>query len=185
MIDIKTILFLMVANWTFGQVPDSLETAPRDTTTISENTFFSLFEGKPGKAALYGLVVPGGGQIYNRDWWKLPLVYGLEGFLIYRIIQSSYLYNGFQDAYITNLTGGNASFKGISNVQALKNNRDKFRKQREFAYIYFIGGHLLTVFEAFVDRHMMDFDVSENLSFDIIPTDFGPIPGITVVIPLN
>ena len=54
-----------------------------DSTTIVDNSFFDIFTGNPGKAAFYGLIIPGGGQIYNKKWWKLPLVYGLEGYLIF------------------------------------------------------------------------------------------------------
>ena len=77
----------------------------RDSTTIVENTFFDIFTGNPGRAAFYGLIIPGGGQIYNKRWLKLPFVYGLEGYLIYSIIDNSSSYNTYQDAYLLNLNG--------------------------------------------------------------------------------
>ena len=157
-----------------------------DSTTIVDNTFFDIFTGKPGKAAFYGLILPGGGQIYNRKWWKLPLVYGLEGYLVYSIINNTELYNGYQEAYLTNLNGPEmVEYRGTSDVSILKRNRDAFRKGREYAWVFFIGGHLITIFEAFIDRHLMEFDMSDDLTFAPIVTDIGLFNGITYTIPLN
>ena len=156
-----------------------------DSSTIIENTFFDLFEGKPGKVALYGLVLPGGGQIYNRDWWKLPLVYGLEGFLVYRIVTSTSLYNEYNDGYLDMLDGKTTSFKGITNISSVKRNRDKFRKTKDYSWVFFIGGHLITIFEAFISRHLSEFDISDDLSIAPIPTDLGLTMGVSYIIPLN
>jgi hypothetical protein len=160
-------------------------TDTRDTTTITENTFFDIFTGNPGRAAFYGLIIPGGGQIYNRKWWKLPLVYGLEGYLIYSIVSNRNEYNGYQNAYISNLTGTELVYKGTSDVKILKSRRDSARKASEYAWIFFIGGHLITIFEAFIDRHLMEFDVSDDLTFAPILTDIGVFNGLTYTIPLN
>jgi len=157
----------------------------RDSTTIVENTFFDLFSGNPGKAALYGLILPGGGQIYNRRWWKLPLVYGLEAFLVKSIIDNTKGYNAYQEAYLSNLNGVIVELDGTSDVGILKGRRDQFRKSREYAWVFFIGGHLITIFEAFIDRHLMEFDVSDDLTFQPIITEIGSFNGITYTIPLN
>lgn len=157
------------------------------SSQIVENQFFDIFYGKPGKAAFYGLVIPGGGQIYNKKWWKLPLVYGLEGFLVFRIINSGRNYRGFQRAYLNNLVEGNPTmcFRGITNTQSLLANRDRFRKQNEFSYVIFLGGHILTIFEAFIDRHLMEFDISDDLTIQSQPSAVGPVTGFTLTIPLN
>ncbi len=156
-----------------------------DSTTIVDNTFFDIFTGKPGKAAFYGLIFPGGGQIYNKKWWKLPLVYALEGYLINSIISNTELYNGYQDAYLANLNGEGYEYRGTSDVKILKGKRDEFRKGREYAWVIFIGGHLITIFEAFIDRHLIEFDVSDDLTFTPIITDIGVFNGLTYTIPLN
>lgn len=156
-----------------------------DSTTIVDNTFFDIFTGDPGKAAFYGLIIPGGGQIYNKKWWKLPLVYGLEGFLVYRIVTTTTLYNGYQEAYIANLNGQGMVFEDTSDVSILKRQRDKYRKAREYSWVFFIGGHLITIFEAFIDRHLMEFDISDDLTFAPFATDIGIFNGITYTIPLN
>lgn len=156
-----------------------------DSTTIVDNTFFDIFTGNPGKAAFYGLIIPGGGQIYNRKWWKLPLVYGLEGYLIYSIVSNTSAYNGYQTAYLSNLNDIPLEYEGTTDVGILKTRRDKYRKAREYAWVFFIGGHLITIFEAFIDRHLIEFDVSDDLTFTPIVTSIGTFNGITYTIPLN
>lgn len=186
---------MTVSFWSVGQERDNsnsgfqkteVETVS-DSSTIVDNTFFDIFYGKPGKAAFYGLVIPGGGQIYNKKWWKLPLVYGLEGYLIYSIYSSTSKYNEFQEVYVHNLRNPTDLWKvgEISDTNILKSNRDKFRKQREYSWVFFIGGHLITIFEAFIDRHLMEFDISDDLTFTPIMTGLGPVNGISYTIPLN
>lgn len=160
-----------------------------DTTTINNSTILDMFYGNPGKAAFYGLIVPGGGQIYNKKWWKLPIVYALEGALAFYIYDSTVSYRGYQDAYRNKLRGeGNEKdqmFNNVTDLNILLTRRNKYRQQREYAWVFFIGGHLITIFEAFIDRHLMEFDVSDDLSFNPIPTGLGLVSGITYTIPLN
>ena len=156
-----------------------------DSTTIVENTFFDIFTGNPGKAALYGLILPGGGQIYNKRWWKLPLVYGLEGFLAYSIYNNNKQYSAYQKAYIDNLNNIPNNDLGTTDVSILKSRRDSYRQAREYSLLFFIGGRLITIFEGFIDRHLMEFDISDDLTFNPIQTDIGTFNGITYTIPLN
>ncbi|MEM9546144.1 MAG: DUF5683 domain-containing protein [Bacteroidota bacterium] len=159
---------------------------PNDSTTIVDNTFFDIFTGNPGKAAFYSLIFPGGGQIYNRKWWKLPIVYGAEGYLVYSIITNTTEYNGYQNAYLDQLDGNTeANYRGITDVTVLRSRRNSFRKAREYAWVFFIGGRLISIFEAFIDRHLMEFDVSDDLTFTPIITEIGTFNGITYTIPLN
>jgi len=156
-----------------------------DSTTIVSNTFFDIFTGNPGRAAFYGLIIPGGGQIYNRKWWKLPLVYGLEGYLIYSIYTNTKSYNEYQEGYLKRLDGMEVDIDGNTEVQQLRRRRDAFRKSREYSWVFFIGGRLITIFEAFIDRHLMEFDVSDDLTFTPIQTSIGTFNAITYTIPLN
>jgi hypothetical protein len=189
------LLIFTIVGDSFGQktpnTPENINTelnsneSEPDSNTIVSNSFFDIFTGNPGKAAFYGLVIPGGGQIYNKKWWKLPIVYGIEGFLVYRIITSTELYNGYQDAYIRTLKGETVEYRGTSDISILKSRRDSFRKAREYSWVFFIGGHIVTLFEAFIDRHLIEFDISDDLTFAPIPTDIGLFNGITYTIPLN
>jgi hypothetical protein len=159
----------------------------KDTTTIVSNAFFDIFYGKPGKAAFYGLIVPGGGQIYNKKWWKLPFVYAIEGFSLYWVITSTKQNGLFQEAYfnVLNDLEGPRAVRGISDVNALLANRNKWRKNKEYSWIIFMGAHLITIFESFIDRHLMEFDVSDDLTFAPVQSVVGPYPAFTYTIGLN
>lgn len=159
----------------------------KDSTTIVANSIFDIFYGKPGRAAFYGLVIPGGGQIYNKKWWKLPFVYAVEGGTIYWIITSTTNYNKLQYFYLNNLRNPDdlLAFEGVTDVNILLTNRNKWRKQKEYSWIFFLGGHLITIFEAFIDRHLMEFDVSDDLTFEPIQSVIGAHPGFTYTLGLN
>ena len=136
-----------------------LDSLTVEDTLINKNGFFSLFRGKPGKAALYSLILPGGGQVYNKKWLKVPLAIALDGFTLYNVINSRQLYNRAQEIYLEALVEQNST-----RINRARAQRDVFRKQNEYSYIWFGLGHLLTIVDAYVDRHLMDFDVSTDLS---------------------
>ena len=152
---------------------------PNDSI-INKNGFFSLFKGKPGRAAFYSLIIPGGGQAYNRKYWKIPIAVGIDVSLTYVLIFNTNQYNKTQELYL------NAIKDKDPLVSRYKLQRDGARKAREYSYIYLIIGHLSTVIDAFVDQHLMDFDVSDDLT-NVYSRDLL-IPSIAKVgvnIPLN
>jgi hypothetical protein len=133
--------------------------ASENDTIINKNGFFSLFKGKPGRAAFYSLVIPSGGQIYNKRWWKVPLALGIDGGLTYVLINNRKLYGEAQDLYEKALTEKDPL------ASRYKDQRDYYRKWSEYAWVWLVAGHLMTVIDAYVDRHLMDFDISPDLSF--------------------
>jgi Family of unknown function (DUF5683) len=154
-------------------------TNPNDTI-INKNGFFSLFKGKPGRAAFYSLVIPGGGQAYNRKYWKIPIAIGIDVSLVYVLVYNTNQYNIAQDLYLTAIKGNDPL------TSRIKLQRDGARKSKEYSYIYLILGHLSTVIDAFVDQHLLDFDVSDDLTNNynrdiLIPS----ISKVGVNIPLN
>lgn len=141
---------------------------PSDTT---KTKFFTIFKGNPGKAALNSLVFPGAGQAYNKKWWKIPLVYGLEGFTIYNYFNSRSIFNEWNSCYLEFL-GNQELVTAIAyeNCQGVTERTDAFRirnsarSQKERNFLIMIGAHLFQTLEAFIDRHLIDFDVDEDLS---------------------
>lgn len=176
---------VLMSSTTYGQInttgldpfgnPILVDTTyDENDTIINKNGFFSLFKGKPGKAALYSLIIPSGGQIYNKRWWKVPLALGIDGGLTYVLIHNKNLYKETQALYLKTLK---IDPKG-SLVGVLRQKRDYYQKYSEYAWIWLIGGHLMTVIDAYVDRHLMDFDVSPDLSIQNNPMQdqFSPSP---------
>jgi len=162
-----------------------LETSSADTLTeldslINKNGFFSLFKGKPGKAALYSMILPGGGQLYNKKWLKVPVAWAIDGFTIYNIIESTRQYNIAQNEYVRILKEG-------GNTPRAKAVRDIYRTRREYSWVYFGIGKLITIIDAYVDRHFMGFDVSDDLS--MLPftelNGINSVNGLSFMINLN
>jgi hypothetical protein len=133
-----------------------------------------------------GAIVPGYGQILNKKYWKLPIVYG--GFLgcAYAISWNASRYNTFKSAYkdIVDNDPNTSSFisilpkgytvekyggiSGYTNI--LKTGQDNFRRYRDLSIIATIGYYALTVVDAFVDAQLYDFDISPDLSMRLQPT---------------
>ena len=137
----------------------------------------------PQKALWMALVIPGGGQIYNRKYWKLPLVYG--GFMgcLYAMSWNNMMYKDYSQAYLDimdsdpntksyekmlpmgyDITGKEDRFKEI-----FKNKKNHFRRFRDLSIFAFAGVYLLSVVDAYVDAELSSFDISQDLSMHVEP----------------
>ena len=142
------------------------------------------FTPDPGKATWSALVFPGGGQIYNHKYWKLPIVYG--GFLgcAYALNWNNQMYSDYSQAYLDIMDDdpGTASYEDFLppryNVEAnkdyltrvFKNRKDNYRRQRDLSIFCFIGVYLLSVVDAYVDAELSNFDITDDLSVQVRPT---------------
>lgn len=145
-----------------------------DTTRGWWHQTFKAGYPDPKKAAILSLALPGAGQLYNKRWWKLPLVYGAMGGMVYSIDYNTRQYRRFSQAYILALRGEPHEFIDYNlSTQAIKRYRDQFDKRRQLSWIGLAAVHLLQSAEAFVDAHLMQFDLSEDLSlqwrFETLP----------------
>lgn len=124
----------------------------------------------PNKALYLSLVFPGGGQLYNKRWWKAPIVWGGYVALIYSARYNTRLYRRLQADYLAELHNEPHEFSGIYNAGDLKRLRDGFDKNKQLSYIGMFGLHVIQAAEAFVDCHLKTFDVSDDLSFRLQPS---------------
>lgn len=146
------------------------------------------FKPNPKKAVIYSLIFPGLGQIYNRKYWKLPIIYGGFIGLTYAISWNGGMYNDYSQAYKDLATGSGDSWKNFyqstswdkveSNPDAytsqLKRNKDNFRRNRDLAIICTVGLYALCLLDAYVDAQLYDFDISPDLSMRVEPIIFEP-----------
>ena len=176
-----------------GVVPENL--VADSLRAPKKEGFFKKNYPDPLKAGLMSLVVPGSGQIYNKSWWKVPLVYGALGGMAYLIKYNNEQYHRLEDAYQASLRGEDHEFSGtaIDKPESLRNIRDSFDKNRQLSWVGFIAVYVLNGVEAFVNAHLKNFDIDDSLSFQVRP-DVLVIPagnglqttlGIGVSIPLN
>jgi|GEM_PF-366193 len=153
---------------------------------------------RPGKAALLAAILPGAGQIYNRRWWKLPLVYGALGGVVFGEIFYQQHYREFADAY-NNITQGkvnpetNAPYKIgdsalgsqaklVRSVDGLNSGVVYYRGYRDLFYLYIGLAYSLQIVDALVDAHLQNFDVSDDLTLHWEPTLLA-VPGQATALP--
>ena len=157
----------------------------------------SLLEShSPAKASLYSAIFPGLGQIYNRKYWKLPLVYAGFGALGYSVTFNMTNYSKYKSAYIDftdelpetqsylDVISGSLNPADFDPVlypdtydskqetwfkEQLKHNMDYYRRNRDLSYIGLVGLYLLNIVDATVDAHLFDYDISNDLSMKIEP----------------
>ena len=144
----------------------------------------STFTPDPNKATWSAIVFPGGGQIYNHKYWKLPIVYG--GFLgcAYALNWNNQMYNDYSQAYLDIMDDdpGTASYEEFLppryNIEAnkdylkrvFKSRKDTYRRQRDLSIFCFIGVYLISIIDAYVDAELSNFDITEDLSVQVRPT---------------
>lgn len=144
---------------------------------------FGLRLTRPEKAGILALI-PSGGQIYNRRYWKLPIVYGMVGGLGYWVRFQFKYYDLYQQGYYNVRDGkvaiGSAQLGPILSTEpslnSIYNNFTGARSFLDLSILLSALGYSLTILDAVVDAHLHDFDVSDNLSLNWEPT-MVPVPG--------
>jgi len=125
----------------------------------------------PNRAAAFSLLLPGAGQIYNKKYWKLPIVYGALGGLGYVLHSSNEEYIILRSAYLAVVDDDPDTLNPFPNLNenALLTLRDRANKRRQQGYIFLVAGWILNSVDAYVDAHLASFDVNEDISANIQP----------------
>ena len=125
----------------------------------------------PAKAAFYSAVLPGLGQVYNKKYWKVPIIYGALAGGVYYFNKNNDLYHKYRDAYKRRLAGftddefyGNGTVPAISNDGLIRAQKS-LKRNKELSILVTIGIYALNIIDANVGAHLLQFNVSEDLSF--------------------
>ena len=140
------------------------------------------------RATTLATICPGAGQIYNKSYWRVPIVIGGFATTIYCIDWNNRGYQRFKKAYRLRYdaeqnpslypNGSPDEFGGRYASSFLKNLRNSYRRNRDLCIILTAGIYLLQIMDAHVDAHLRDYDISDDLSVDINPTiDYAYHPG--------
>ena len=174
-----------VINESKAVVPPTLTPTPDKTTgTVKGGRDWSTWHPNPQRALWLALVLPGGGQIYNRKYWKLPLVYG--GFMgcIYALTWNNMMYKDYAQAYLDIMDDdpGTASFNKFLHLgrqitpqneerykTIFKKRKDRFRRYRDMSFFVMLGIYAVSVIDAYVDAELSEFDISKDLSLKVSP----------------
>lgn len=137
----------------------------------------------PKKATWLALIIPGGGQIYNRKYWKLPIVYG--GFVgcLYAYNWNGQMYKDYRQAYLDIMDSdpNTDSYKDFFRpgydfdankeylTEVFKKRKDRYRRWRDMSIFAFIGVYAVSVIDAYVDAQLSSFDITEEINLTIEP----------------
>ena len=163
---------------------DSLQLR-KDSIKIAKKRDWATWRPNPKRAMWLALVLPGAGQIYNRKYWKLPIVYG--GFVgcAYALRWNNQMYRDYSQAYLDLMDndpntqsynqflhlGAKIDDSNKARYQKLfKSRKDTYRRWRDLSVFCLIGVYALSVIDAYVDASLSEFDISKDLSLRVEPT---------------
>lgn len=160
--------------------PD-LKEQPVPTDSLQKAIDPKRWVPNPTKATWLALVIPGGGQIYNRKYWKLPIFYGGFAGCAYALTWNNKMYKDYSAAYkdavngnfnstsITDLLPPGYKYSESQLTETLRKRKDTYRRYRDLSIFAFIGVYLLSVVDAYVDAELSNFDITPDLSMKVEP----------------
>ena len=159
------------------------QVSPTPTDSINGALNKKVFIPNPTKATWLALVIPGGGQIYNRKYWKLPIMYGGFAGCAYALTWNNKMYKDYMQAY-KDAALGNWEANSIHDLlppgyldrtpktqitETLRKRKDTYRRYRDLSIFAFIGVYLISVIDAYVDAELSNFDITPDLSMRVEP----------------
>ena len=148
------------------------------------------------KATTLSTICPGAGQIYNKSYWRVPIIVGGLASTIYTIDWNNRGYQRFKTAYNLRVdydnnpdkypNGSADEFRGNYTATFLKNLKDSYRRNRDLCILLTAGIYLLNILDAHVDAHLQDYDISDDLTmnmepyFDVTPVGSKPTMGLSL-----
>jgi len=161
------LLFVFMISYNaFGQEP---EPAPKDTTTYSQAYKLDSAYQNPNKAALMSAIIPGLGQIYNKKYWKVPIVYAGFGTLAFFINYNQKGYLKWKQAYI-DFPDYKLEYTFPLTLEQIDRTKNSYKRYRDLSIIGTAGFYLLQIIDATVDAYLFDWDVSDDISLRVEPS---------------
>ncbi len=155
-----------------------------DTVAKRHKRDWNTWRPSAKRALWLAIVLPGAGQIYNRKFWKLPIVYG--GFVgcAYAMRWNNQMYRDYSQAYLDLMDddpntqsynqflhlGAKIDDSNIERYKTIfKNRKDRFRRWRDLSFFCIVAVYALSVVDAYVDASLSEFDISKDLSLRVEP----------------
>lgn len=165
-----SILFLILAGHTmYGQGADTIKRSVIDTVKAKREVKKAIYS-KARKAALLSAIIPGAGQAYNKQYWKMPIVYAALGGLGYWGYTNNKNYKYFSKNLkaIYDDDPSTINVSGYSSDQLVTEKKD-YKKYRDLAIIFGALAYTLNIIDANVAAHLKTFDVSDDVSLQLKP----------------
>lgn len=173
------------------------DTIKRKTASGKDTTVVKKKVHSPRQATIRSAIVPGLGQIYNKKYWKVPIVYAAIGTPMVLFFNNKSWYNKTKYALyvVTNELQGDPAVMAKVDPQlkalvdgkyegSLLNYRNEFRRDMDYSLLFVLLMWGLNVVDATVDAHLKGFDVGDDLSFKLKPSMFTNTmgPGVSLVV---
>ena len=173
---ILAFLFLFSSLYCFSQdviVKDTIDVKSKKEIKSNSRIFNPL---SPSKAAFYSAVFPGGGQMYNKKYWKVPLAWAAVGIPTYFYLDNNSEYKRYRRAFKQRKSGLQDEFtlddgSEIISIEGLESAQKTLRGNRDLSLLVAVLGYVLQIVEASVNAHLLQFDATDNLSMN--PTIMG------------
>jgi len=206
--NIKTLLLFVVV--CFVVLISGQKVQAQEIESDSIYTPVKVKEHSPHKATVYSALLPGLGQIYNKKYWKLPILYAGIGATLYAIVWNTDQYNIYKDAYVdfsnfqdykyqteggdipeptskryeelvtTDFSTTDASYDAWFKTK-LQNGKDSYKHDRDLSYIILLGVYVLNIIDATVDAHFTNFSINDDLTMTVQPKmNYSPMSGNTL-----
>lgn len=170
---------------------DSVSLMVADSVPLRHKRDWGTWRPTPKRALWLALVLPGAGQIYNRKYWKLPIIYG--GFVgcAYAMRWNNMMYRDYSQAYLDIMdddptTNSYNQFLHLGSQiteankarwqEIFRKRKDRYRRWRDMSFFVMVGVYALSVIDAYVDASLSEFDISPDLSLNIAPAVFNANP---------
>ena len=141
--------------------------------SVNENNGEKQSTHSPKKATLLSTFIPGAGQIYNRKYWKVPLIYGGGATFVYFIGVNNRYYKKYSRLYEQKVNGTIDELYANINEESLRRERENWRRNRDLNYIGLGFLYFLQIIDANVDAHLFEYDISDDLTFRYQPDYVG------------
>ncbi|HJN63304.1 MAG TPA: DUF5683 domain-containing protein [Flavobacteriales bacterium] len=141
----------------------------------------------PKKAAMLSAALPGFGQVYNKKYWKVPIIYAGLLTSAYYINDNHVQYKHYKEAYLIRIDSDpntTDDFVGEYSSGDLIILKDFYRRNREISILCLVGTYILNIVDASVDAHLFYYDISEDISLNITPTSTKEFSGISLTLNL-
>lgn len=125
-----------------------------------------------GRASKLSAMLPGAGQVYNKQYWKVPIIYGGAAALIYSMSWNNRNYQKYLSAYKLDSdtsSATNSEFSGLYSVENLIVLKDYYRRNRDFSAIGLVLLYTANIVDAYVYGQFYNFDISDDLSMRVKP----------------
>ena len=167
-----------------AMVSDSTSMMSANTNRMKVKRDWGTWRPNPQRALWLAMVIPGAGQIYNRKFWKLPIIYG--GFIgcIYALTWNNQMYKDYSQAYLDIMDKDPAtqSYNKFLHLgkkitsdnedyykEVFRKRKDKYRRWRDLSFFAMLGVYAVSVIDAYVDAELSVFDISKDLSLEVEP----------------